>query len=54
MPKIVVSVDTNSGSGSISRNAIIAFRSVAAYIPEHIPIILEPLIDNGQSDLLTE
>ena len=47
-------VNTSSKHEPISRNAIIAFRSVAAYIPEHIPIILEPLIDNGQSDVPTE
>jgi hypothetical protein len=44
-------VNTSSRHDPISRNAVIAFRSVAQYIPEHIPIILEPLIDRGQSDI---
>jgi hypothetical protein len=47
-------VNTESRHDPISRNAVIAFRSVAPYIPEEIPIILEPLIDKGQSDILTE
>lgn len=47
-------VNTASRHDPISRNAIIAFRSVAPYIPERIPIILEPLIDRGQSEIQTE
>ena len=47
-------VNTSSRHDPISRNAVIAFKSVAAHIPEQIPIILETLIDKGQSDVLTE
>ncbi|MEQ1949110.1 MAG: hypothetical protein ABL995_18100 [Bryobacteraceae bacterium] len=47
-------VNTASRHDPISFNAISAFSSVLASIPEHIPIILEPLIDQGQSDVLTE
>jgi hypothetical protein len=31
-----------------------AFLSIARYISEEVPIILEPLIDEGQSDIRTE
>ena len=31
-----------------------AFSPVVALIPEDVPIILEPLIDEGQSDIETE
>jgi hypothetical protein len=31
-----------------------AFSSIAALIPEAVPIILESLIDQGQSDINTE
>jgi hypothetical protein len=31
-----------------------AFRSVARYIPENVPIVIESLIDEGQSDIGTE
>ena len=37
-----------------SRNAVAAFSSVLTAIPEDIPISLEPLIDEGQSDVRTE
>lgn len=47
-------VNTASRHDPISRNAVTAFRLIAPYIPEHIPIILEPLIDTGQSDIDTE
>jgi hypothetical protein len=47
-------VNTASRHDPISRNAVKAFRSIAASIPEEIPVILEPLIDNGQSDIETE
>lgn len=47
-------VNSASRHDPISRNAILAFRSVASHIPENIPIILEPLIDRGQSDIPTE
>jgi len=47
-------VNTASRHDPISWNAVMAFRSVAKYIPEDVPIILEPLIDAGQSDIETE
>jgi hypothetical protein len=47
-------VNTASRHDPISLNAASAFQSVAKYIPTEIPIILEPLIDEGQSDLETE
>jgi hypothetical protein len=50
----VSEVNTASRHDPISWNAVTAFRTVARYIPEEIPIILEPLIDEGQSDIQTE
>jgi hypothetical protein len=50
----VSEVNTASRHDPISRNAVMAFRTVARYIPEEVPIILEPLIDMGQSDIQTE
>ena len=47
-------VNTASRHDPISRNAVAAFRSVLLSVPEDIPIILEPLIDHGQSDVATE
>ena len=47
-------VNTASRHDPISSNAVIAFQKVARYIPEEIPIILEPLIDAGQSDIDAE
>jgi len=47
-------VNTASRHDPISKNAVSAFKSVSKYIPERIPIILEPLIDKGQSDIQTE
>lgn len=47
-------VNTASRHDPISVNAVSAFASVAARIPEHVPIILESLIDQGQSDIETE
>ncbi len=47
-------VNTSSRHDPISTSALQAFRSVAGYIPEHIPIIVESLIDQGQSDIRTE
>jgi hypothetical protein len=47
-------VNTNSRHDPISSNAISAFRSVASLIPENVPVVLESLIDQGQSDVLTE
>ncbi|MCC6367966.1 MAG: hypothetical protein IT165_30955 [Bryobacterales bacterium] len=47
-------VNTSSRHDPISRNAVNAFRAVADFIPENIPIILEPLIDKGQSSIDVE
>jgi hypothetical protein len=47
-------VNTASRHDPISLNAVTAFGAIAASIPEKIPIILEPLIDEGQSDVETE
>jgi len=47
-------VTTASRHDPISFNAVMAFRTVARNIPETTPIILESLIDDGQSDMHTE
>lgn len=47
-------VNTASRHDPISYNAVAAFASVADQIPESVPIILETLIDQGQSDIQTE
>src|SRR5260370_1424941 len=47
-------VNTASRHDPISFNAVIAFSTICASIPEEVPIILEPLIDQGQSDVETE
>lgn len=47
-------VNTSSRHDPLSAWSISAFRSVAALIPEQIPVILETLIDQGQSDIPTE
>lgn len=47
-------VNTASRHDPLSRNAIIAFRRLSHLLPAHIPIILEPLIDAGQSDIQSE
>jgi hypothetical protein len=47
-------VNTASRHDPISRNAVRAFQAVRAYIPEDIPIILETLIADGQSNIPTE
>ena len=47
-------VNTASRHDPISRYAVLAFRAITASIPESIPIILEPLIDQGQSNIETE
>lgn len=47
-------VNTASRHDPISLNAVIAFSAIAAAIPEEVPIILETLIDQGQSDIKTE
>ena len=47
-------VNTASKHDPISTSAVRAFRSVARYIPENVPIVIESLIDEGQSDIGTE
>lgn len=47
-------VNTASRHDPISANAVLAFQTVARHIPEDIPIILETLIDAGQSDIAAE
>jgi len=47
-------VNTSSRHDPLSAWAISAFRSVASLVPDNIPIVLESLIDQGQSDVLTE
>lgn len=47
-------VNTASRHDPISINAVNAFAVIMASISEDIPIILEPLIDQGQSDVETE
>ena len=47
-------VNTSSRHDALSISAIAAFRLVADLIPESVPIVLETLIDEGQSDISTE
>lgn len=47
-------VNTASRHDPLSLNAVRAFAALASQIPEDIPIILESLIDHGQSDIETE
>ncbi len=47
-------VNTASRHDPISMNAVNAFSTVMSTISEDIPIILESLIDQGQSDVATE
>jgi hypothetical protein len=47
-------VNSSSKHDPLSAYAIEAFQSIANLIPEHIPVILETLIDGGQSDIPTE
>ena len=47
-------VNTASRHDPLSANAVMAFGSVMAAISEDVPIILEALIDQGQSDVQTE
>jgi hypothetical protein len=47
-------VNTSSRHDPISTSAARAFQSLANYIPQNIPIIIESLIDEGQSDIATE
>jgi hypothetical protein len=47
-------VNTASRHDPVSLNAVRAFQSIAAEIPEKIPVILEALIDSGQSTIEAE
>jgi hypothetical protein len=47
-------VNSSSRHDPLSSYAIEAFQSVAGLIPENVPVILETLIDEGQSDVPTE
>ncbi|MEX2261786.1 MAG: hypothetical protein WD696_07530 [Bryobacteraceae bacterium] len=47
-------VNTNSRHDPLSIYAISAFRAVADLIPEGVPVVLETIIDEGQSDIQTE
>lgn len=47
-------VNTSSRHDPLSSNAVAAFSSIMAEIREDVPIILEALIDQGQSDIQTE
>lgn len=47
-------VNTATRHDPISMNAVMAFGTIASSIPEDIPIVLETLIDKGQSDIETE
>jgi hypothetical protein len=47
-------VNSSSKHDPLSTYAIEAFQSIANLIPEHVPVILETLIDCGQSDIPTE
>ncbi|HEY3740576.1 MAG TPA: hypothetical protein VGL53_12065 [Bryobacteraceae bacterium] len=47
-------VNTASRHDPLSMNAVMAFSAIMAAVPEDIPIILETLIDQGQSDVQTE
>lgn len=47
-------VNTASRHDPLSTNAVMAFSAVMTGVPEDIPIILETLIDQGQSDVPTQ
>lgn len=47
-------VNTASRHDPLSIYAIAAFSAISALIPEDVPVILETLIDQGQSDIGTE
>jgi hypothetical protein len=44
-------VNTASRHDPISQNATLAFQKVAGYIPCDTPVVLETLIDKGQSEM---
>jgi hypothetical protein len=47
-------VNTASRHDPLSSNAIMALGSIMADLPQDVPIILETMIDQGQSDIPTE
>ncbi len=47
-------VNTASRHDPIFLKAVRAFQCAATYIPEWTPIVLETLVDSGQSDVKTE
>ena len=47
-------VNTSSRHDPISTSAVRAFKFIANHIPESVPIVIESLIDEGQSDIRTE
>ena len=47
-------VNTASRHDPISRNAVSAFQRIAGYIPCETPIVLEMLMDKGQSEMDVE
>ena len=47
-------LNTASRHDPISLNAVMAFNAIAGTIPDEIPIILQSLIDQGQSSIATE
>lgn len=47
-------VNTSSRHDPISTSAARAFQAVSRYIPDNTPIVIESLIDQGQSDVLAE
>jgi hypothetical protein len=47
-------VNTASRHDPISLNAVAAFGMIAGSIPEDVPVIIESLIDQNQSDVDTE
>lgn len=47
-------LNTASRHDPISRNAVMAFQTVEAYIPDEVPIVLETLIADEQSDIPAE
>lgn len=50
----VSEVNTSSRHDPISTSAVQAFKLVADYIPDNVPIVIESLIDQGQSQVQTE
>lgn len=50
----VSEVNTSSRHDPISTSAVQAFKSIADYIPDSVPIVIESLIDQGQSNIRTE